>query len=464
MQVSWTWSHAAGHHLLKAGATFNRVSLNADMADGFGGLFSFPSLAAFAAAHPAEYRQAFGATATAFAVDHWTVTGKLALDIGARYDFEHLPAGFNQDTNNISPRIGAAYQINSRWVARAGYGIFYDRYVLASLNPVLQKNGVQAFEQVAEGAAAIAILRSVGGAALTAPIAGVAPSIYRAASNLGTPYSQQASAAIQHQIGRDLTATASYLFVRGASVSRTRNINLLPPGPDFGPGRALLAFDNIYELEDAANSRYQGWSLTLNRRMSNELEFSASYTLSKTWDDASDFNEQPMNPFNLRREWATSLQDQRNRIVMNALWELPIGDEDDPKQPKQVNWMTRIFGHLEVAPIVTVESGRPVNPLTGIDSNGTGAFPLAARPAGFGRNSLRTPMLANTDFRVLKYFPFGKTAHLDLVAEAFNLFNHSNVLQINPVFGAGILPQSGFLQPITGAGARRVQFSLDYEF
>jgi hypothetical protein len=198
--------------------------------------------------------------------------------------------------------------------------------------------------------------------------------------------------------------------------------------------------------------------------MSNELEFSASYTLSKTWDDASDFNEQPMNPFNLRPEWASSLQDQRNRFVFNALWELPIGDEDDPARPKQDNWMTRVFGHLEIAPIITVESGRPVNPLTGTDSNGSGAFPLAARPAGFGRNSLRIPMLANTDFRVLKYFPFGKTAHLDVVAEAFKLFNHSNPVQINPIFGVAALAQPSFLQPITGAGARRVLFSLDYEF
>jgi hypothetical protein len=67
-------------------------------------------------------------------------------------------------------------------------------------------------------------------------------------------------------------------------------------------------------------------------------------------------------------------------------------------------------------------------------------------------------MLANMDFRVLKYFPFGKTAHLDLVAEAFNLFNRANVAQVNPIFGAG------FLQPLTGAGSRQMQFSLDFEF
>jgi outer membrane receptor protein involved in Fe transport len=97
-QISWTWSHAASRHLLKAGATFNRVHLDAAIADGFGGLFIFPGLAAFAAGQPAQYRQAFGSIATRFGVaneggfvqDHWTMTRKLTLDIGARYDFEHL--------------------------------------------------------------------------------------------------------------------------------------------------------------------------------------------------------------------------------------------------------------------------------------------------------------------------------------------------------------------------------------
>ena len=158
-----------------------------------------------------------------------------------------------------------------------------------------------------------------------------------------------------------------------------------------------------------------------------------------------------------------SLQHQQQRLTFNALWELPIGGEETGKPPKD-DWVTRVFGHIEVAPIVTIDSGRPVNPLTGIDSNGSQAFPLSARPPGFGRNSLWTPMPANIDLRVLKYFPFGKTARLDLVGEAFNVQNRPNVAQINPVFGTGLAPLVGFLQPITGAGARRIQFSLDFEF
>jgi hypothetical protein len=115
---------------------------------------------------------------------------------------------------------------------------------------------------------------------LSAPLSTIAPSVYRAASNLATPYSQQATIAVQHQLGRDLTATASYLFVRGVKLSRTRNINLLPSGPDFGAGRVHANYDNVYELEDAANSRYQGLSLTLNwRNVERTGVFSELYTV-----------------------------------------------------------------------------------------------------------------------------------------------------------------------------------------
>jgi hypothetical protein len=73
-------------------------------------------------------------------------------------------------------------------------------------------------------------------------------------------------------------------------------------------------------------------------------------------------------------------------------------------------------------------------------------------------------MLVKIDFRVLKYFPIGNRGRLDLVAEAFNLFNRPNIAQLNPVFGQGTAALPSFLQLLTGLGARRLQFSLDIEF
>jgi outer membrane receptor for ferrienterochelin and colicin len=450
-QAGYTYSYARGHHLWKAGVAVNRVHEDAAMADGFGGYAMYANLAAFAAGpQPSflySFRQAYGNPATNYAVtnyggflqDHWSATPHLTVDLGLRYDFETLPAPIREAPHNFSPRIGIAWQFANGWVVRSAYGIFYDRYVLAALNRVLQKDGVNGFERVTEFSDT-----------------GLTPSIYRADPNLATPYSQQTSFAIEHQLARDITASVSYLFVRGIKLARTRNINLLDP-----------RFDGIYQLEDSAGSTYHGVSFFLNRRMSDELEFSAGYTFSKTIDDASDFDEQPQDPWHTNYDRALSRQDQRHRLVFNALWELPIGDDEDAIKagltPAPHGPLTRIFEHIELAPIFTVESGRPENPLIGVDYNFTLAFPPSSRPRGFNRDSLRTPGLANIDFRVLKYFPFSKTAHLDLVAEAFNLFNHSNVTLVNNIYGISG-PQPGFLQPLAGAGSRQIQFSLDFEF
>ena len=81
-QVTYTYSHlSGGHHLWKAGATVNRVHLDASMADGFGGVYLFANLADFAAGRPDRFRQAFGAIGTVYAVqnygaflqDHWSI-------------------------------------------------------------------------------------------------------------------------------------------------------------------------------------------------------------------------------------------------------------------------------------------------------------------------------------------------------------------------------------------------------
>jgi hypothetical protein len=359
---------------------------------------------------------------------------------------------------------------------------------LADLTRAIDKNGLQAFEQVADGNAATNLFAATQGGPLSAPAAAIAASIFRPDPRMATPYSQQANAGAEYLLAKSLTLRADYLFVHGVKLPRTLNVNLLPPvvltpenAPSlavpaptpqqigrevFLPGRLNPNFDDIYALQTSSNSTYNGASLTLSRKMNEELEFSASYTLSKTYDDASDYDEQPQNPFNLRAENALSGQHQQQRFVFNALWDLPIGEEEDKGGNPQGNtgWLTQTFSHIELAPILTLESGRPADPLTGLDSNRSHAFPLSARPLALVRNSLNTPALATMDFRVLKYFPFGAAKRLDVVAEVFNLFNGANVSQINPVFGSGLTPTSGFRQPIAGTGARQIQFSLDFEF
>jgi hypothetical protein len=56
------------------------------------------------------------------------------------------------------------------------------------------------------------------------------------------------------------------------------------------------------------------------------------------------------------------------------------------------------------------------------------------------------------------------SGHLDVVAESFNLLNHQNISLLNPAYGSGAQAAPGLGQPIEASTARRVQFSLDYEF
>ena len=97
----------------------------------------------------------------AFLQDHWSATRTVTIDLGLRYDFEHLPAGFNQDTHNFSLRVGLAWSPLARWVFRAGYGVFFDRYVLANLTRAIETNGLQGFEQVANGSVAASLCQAM---------------------------------------------------------------------------------------------------------------------------------------------------------------------------------------------------------------------------------------------------------------------------------------------------------------
>jgi hypothetical protein len=485
-------SVAKGRHLVNFGGDLDWIHESVSADEGFGSVYIFPALDAFLSGEPDQYRQAFGNPSTQFSSprfsgfiqDHWSLTKRLTMDAGIRYDFEHLPAQFKHDTNDFAPRIGLAYSPSPEWALRAGFGVFFDRYLLAAVNNALEKNGLQAFEQVASGQAATQIFQSELGGSAGNPIPSIDSSIFTADPNLQTSRSEIASAGVERLITNNLTASATFLFARGVRLSRIRNVNLPPPVvltpsnaaslgiPNpfpqqigrlvFPPARLSSQFDNVYQWENHASSVYNGLSLSLNRRLSNEISFSGSYTFSKAIDDASDFNEQPENPYSLPAERALSSNDQRHRFVFSGTFDLPFGDEEDGKSSSGL--IDKLFGNIEAAPILIIGSGRPINPVTGFDANRTGAFPLSSRPLGFGRNSLATPSQVQFDLRVLKFFKIGEHGKLDFVVESFNVLNHTNVVALNQFYGPGDSPIPVFAMPNRASIPRQLQFSIDFEF
>ncbi len=455
------------------------------MLDGFSGLFVFPTVAALQTGKADLFTRSVGSPTTnlaesrvsAFIQDHWQAGRTLTLDYDLRYEINRLPSPLPTTGIDFSPRLGFAWIPRPSLVVRGGFGLFYDRYLLSSLNRVLEFDGAHASAQIVGGPAAASLYGS--GSLPASPLPGVAPSIWRSDPRLINPYSEVGSLSVEQALPLQTTLTAEYQFVHGVHLERTINSNLLPPvvltpgnaaslgilsptaqqlgRPVFTFARADPAYDAVNRFSTTADSNFNGATITLNRQFQDDFELLAGYIYSKTIDDASSDLEQPQNPFDLGAERTLSLLDQRHRFTLSGLWLIgpDLGDPADAARNANPGPLMRVLNGFEFAPIFQVSSGFRANPLTGLDSNQEHIYPFAVRPSAYGRNSLSTTPNINFDLRVLKMVPDGK-GHLDIVAESFNLLTHRNVSLLNTAFGSNIQAQNGFGRPIATSTTRRI--------
>lgn len=442
----WT----AGSHLFSVGGSVHSVFFDGRLANRFHGIYLFPTLNDFLAGRPDVAIQAFGNPQTAITTvpvgvwfqDRWQLARGLTLEAGLRYDRQWLPSAIPETNRNAAPRLGVAWHPggNSGWVFRAGTGIFYDRYPLEFLDDALQKDGRHGSEQYLVGAQALQAFTLSQGGSLLQPLPAALPSAYRAAPGFLSTYSRKVTAGLERKLNRDTTLTAEYSNVHGIHLPRLRNAALtLPPQ---------------YDLEQTASSQYQGVALAVNRRMSKELTYLVTYNLSATHDDASDYDEQPLNPGNIRQDWALSRQHQKHRVTFSGLFDLPV--EDLKSAPV---WLRDGFEGITLAPLFTWGSGRPINPLLTTDAYRTGAYPVTARPLGLGRNSLSMSRTVSLDLRLMKTIKVQQErARLQFGVEAFNLMNHTNRLRVNPFY------TNTFGAIVEAQNPRQIQLMFQFEY
>jgi len=249
------------------------------------------------------------------------------------------------------------------------------------------------------------------------------------------------------------------------------------------------------------NSWYNALTFNLSKRFSKGFELLSSYTYSHSIDDSTDL-QSPLEPQDSRfpfLERSNSDNDQRHRWVTSAVFQSPSAKSGDGA-------LKHFVGDFALSPIVEFSSGRPYNVITGEDTrldlgasqarpsvaaSGTagttssfipgvvfvpantclgnsgqafGGLGFAPPPAGcdgnLGRNRFVMPNFFQWDMRLSRAIPLGERLKLDLTADAFNLFNRTNIAAVNQLCDptAGTTCFAG--QPTAAYDARQFQFAL----
>ena len=440
----------------------------------------------------------------------------------------------------FAPRVGFAWDPtgNSKWLVTSAYGIFYEPYYTGQGGPLQSPISAPPFLQTLQLSNPPPNFANPYSAP---PYNGNPPSSGQfatpltnltVASNLPLPYAQDWDLNIQRSFGSDLLFEIGYVGTKGTKLPRfiEGNPAIYEPGFDAG-GNPLSTSSNadqrrLYSgctladpasscklsstglIAGIANSSYKALEASLKKRFSHGISFLASYTFSKTIDDASSFNmtgsaskpvagenDLAQDPFNLAAERGRSLFDSRHRLVLSYQWSLPFW-----RQPR--GWYQQALGNWQVNGIATLMSGTP---FTVFDSNDVSVQGGAPEISGFspnrpnlvagqnpnagpqtpgawlnasafqrliqdpnspvqqfgtaGRNIAQGPGYGDWDFSALKNIRVAESKEFQFRAEFFNILNHTNFR----------LPDSDISSPtfnqiLAARSPRLIQLALKFNF
>jgi hypothetical protein len=405
---------------------------------------------------------------------------------------------YRSDKNNFSPRVGISWDPfrKGETVVRAGYGLYYDQPLVGIFE---QNSFVNApFNNSASyTSAGITFSNPTGGAGLNA-----LPNraLIATALDFTTPIIQQWSLGVQHSLFRNAVAEISYVGTKGDHLIRPLDLNFPQPAATNSVGlanantvRPFLGYARITMRETTGKSRYHGLLSSLSYRFASGVSLTASYTFSKNMTDSTndrDAVDFPQNPLDYRPEYAEARTSRPHIFAASYVYELPWFRNDS-------NGFKRVLlGGWQFAGITDVTSGQPVarvglvsaQPQTGLtgfypnlvsDPNAglAGTFDATGLPYIFDPNAFAAPAAGTygnaprsfsrlfgrnqTNFTLTKniYFDKEQGVRLQLRAEAFNVFNHTQFTGVGTTLGA-----TDFGRPTGARLPREFQFGAKFSF
>jgi hypothetical protein len=254
---------------------------------------------------------------------------------------------------------------------------------------------------------------------------------------------------------------------------RTRDLNQPLPDPLIAQGRQnanaarpYKGWSVINHREQSYAANYHGLQIGLNRNYSHGVMFQTAYTWSKTIDNA-DFSGGiygfAPNSQDLSGQRGRASLDVTHNFIGSVIWDIPFLREGN-------SLVSKAIGGWQVSTIYTLRTGMPIQPLAGRDQAGVGSA-SGQRPAvngdpviphgqrtidrwfdtsvfsqaplgtfsALGRNPLSGPGWNQWDVSFMKRIRFAEGRQLELRADGFNFFNHTQ--------GSGV--GASFNQPAT---------------
>lgn len=449
-----------------------------------------------------------------FIQDDFRVNDRLTLNLGLRYDFmspsyeaDNKMANFDPatgglvfakagslkdralvspDWNNVAPRLGAVYQLNTRTVIRGGYGTFYNSLDRIGSEDQLALNppGLRNINQTTTSTTTPIIFLRDGFPTNYLDPTNIVLSrlLIRAANPSGeSAIFHQMSLGFERELGRDLVMSADFVANYGRNIAVLRNLNQ----PANGNGaRPYPNFSHIQWRDPIGTSQYHGVDLSLEKRFSQGYTGRVSYTLSKATDQAPEHlaasSGRPQDTNNIAAWEGPSDFDVRHRLVASAVIELPFGAD---KRWATSGAAAQILGGWTLSSIFTARSGRPFTVTQGSlegatwmpnqigspvsDRNVARYFDRAAFqvvPAGtFGntkRNSLVGPGYVTLDLTVQRKFTIAGRYGLSARWDIFNALNRANFGNPNSNITAS---NAGTISTLAG-DPRTMQVSFRFQF
>ncbi len=289
--------------------------------------------------------------------------------------------------------------------------------------------------------------------------------------NPPSAYAMNYALEIERQIGLDFAVEASYIGSQGRKLGvfvdpnqPTVTVNNPAMRGDQSPNVRIFPFRQYAGISLGtfdSNSNYNGMILTVRKRPSHGLSFSADYEFGKSLDDNSSFfgsdgeTGSYADTRNPKLDYGRSAFDLHNTVSGSAVYDLPFGPN---------RWLLgtahgvlgQIVGGWTIGTTTIYRSGFPftirassstdysgfnqfsdrVNLVSAITTNMSDPdhafnpsafdFPGAGSVGNVGRNTLTGPHSINVDIAFLKNFPFGEGRRVQFRAEFFNAFNHTN--------------------------------------